>query len=117
MLSGAFGPLGDEKYDGYCRDINEAGTFLLRVISDILDMARLEAGRIEIDREPLDLDVARRRDGARAYAPEAERSRIAIVADVDAGITLSADKEAVRQVLVEPRLERREVHAGGRRRH
>ena len=45
MLSGAFGPLGDEKYGGYCRDINEAGTFLLRVISDILDMARLEAGQ------------------------------------------------------------------------
>ena len=77
MLSGAFGPLGDEKYDGYCRDINEAGTFLLRVISDILDMARLEAGRIEIDREPLDLDLAIARDARRASSAEAERSRIA----------------------------------------
>jgi two-component system cell cycle sensor histidine kinase PleC len=98
MLSGAFGPLGDEKYGGYCRDINEAGTFLLRVIADILDMARLEAGRIEIDREPMDLDFAVA-ETLKGFQAEAERSRIALVADISAGITLTADKEAVRQVL------------------
>jgi two-component system cell cycle sensor histidine kinase PleC len=98
MLSGAFGPLGDEKYGGYCRDINEAGTFLLRVISDILDMARLEAGRIEIDREPMDLDLAVA-ETLKSFEAEAERSRIAIAAEISAGITLTADKEAVRQVL------------------
>jgi two-component system, cell cycle sensor histidine kinase PleC len=98
MLSGAFGPLGDERYGGYCRDINEAGAFLLRVISDILDMARLEAGRIEIDREPIDLDglVA---ETIASVAPEAERSGVVIAVDTAAGVTLSADKEAVRQVL------------------
>ena len=98
MLSGAFGPLGDTKYDGYCRDINEAGTFLLRVISDILDMARLEAGRLEIDREPLDLDTLVA-DTVTSFRAEAERTRVTIVADVAQGITLQADREAVRQVL------------------
>ena len=98
MLSGAFGPLGDEKYGGYCRDINEAGTFLLRVISDILDMARLEAGRIEIDREPLVLDLLVA-ETVQKFGEEAARSRIEIVTKVTEGITLSADKEAVRQVL------------------
>ncbi len=74
MLSGAFGPLGDEKYGEYCRDIRESGTFLLRIISDILDMARLEAGRIEIDREPLDLDELI--DEALAgYSPRRRRGR------------------------------------------
>lgn len=98
MLSGAFGPLGDEHYDGYCRDINEAGAFLLRVISDILDMARLEAGRIEIDREPLDLDrlVA---DTIAGVAPEAEKGGVALTIETTASVTLLADKEAVRQVL------------------
>ena len=98
MLSGAFGPLGDAKYDGYCRDINEAGTFLLRVISDILDMARLEAGRLEIDREPLDLDGLIT-DTLRSFETEAARSRISIAADVTVGITLHGDREAVRQVI------------------
>ncbi len=98
MLSGAFGPLGDEKYGEYCRDIRESGTFLLRIISDILDMARLEAGRIEIDREPLDLDelIA---ETVESYAPIAAESGIEIVTRTTPEITLSADRQAVRQVL------------------
>jgi two-component system cell cycle sensor histidine kinase PleC len=98
MLSGAFGPLGDEKYGEYCRDIQKSGQFLLRVISDILDMARLEAGRIEIDREPLEVEdlVA---EAVEAYAAEAERSGIRIVTETASSLTLYADREAVRQVL------------------
>jgi two-component system cell cycle sensor histidine kinase PleC len=98
MLSGAFGPLGDEKYAGYCRDIKEAGAFLLRVISDILEMARLEAGRIEIDREPLDLDglVA---ETVSTFSDEARQNGIEIVTRTASETTLLADKEAVRQVL------------------
>ena len=41
-MSGSFGPLGDEKYAEYCQDIRQSGSFLLRIISDILEMARLE---------------------------------------------------------------------------
>jgi len=98
MLSGAFGPLGDDKYGEYCRDIRESGTFLLRIISDILDMARLEAGRIEIDRKPLDLDelIA---EALADYAGVAAESGVAIHTKTTPGITLSADREAVRQVL------------------
>jgi two-component system cell cycle sensor histidine kinase PleC len=98
MLSGAFGPLGDEKYGEYCRDIQKSGQFLLRVISDILDMARLEAGRIEIDREPLEVEglVA---ETVAAYGAEAERAGIRIFTETTPSLTLYADREAVRQVL------------------
>ena len=117
MLSGAFGPLGDEKYAEYCRDIHESGTFLLRVISDILDMARLEAGRIEIDREPLDLDLAIADETLEGFQADAERSRIAHRRRHQRRASPSRPtSEAVRQVLFKPRLERREIHARGRRR-
>ncbi|MGH6922201.1 MAG: PAS domain-containing sensor histidine kinase [Propylenella sp.] len=98
MLSGAFGPLGDEKYGEYCRDIRESGAFLLRIISDILDMARLEAGRIEIDREPLDLNelIA---ETLERYAKVADENKISITTKTTPDTTLSADREAVRQVL------------------
>jgi two-component system cell cycle sensor histidine kinase PleC len=98
MLAGAFGPLGDEKYFEYCRDIQESGRFLLRVISDILEMARLEAGQIEIDREPLDVGeiVA---ETAEAHGADAARSGVRIVTETLPGLTLSADRQAVRQVL------------------
>ena len=98
MLSGAFGPLGDEKYGEYCRDIQKSGQFLLRVISDILDMARLEAGRIEIDREPIPVDEVVAETIA-AYRHEAEHSGISMVKETAPDLTLFADRQAVRQVL------------------
>jgi two-component system cell cycle sensor histidine kinase PleC len=99
MLSGAFGPLGDDKYAEYCQDIQESGLFLLRVISDILDMARLEAGRIEIDREPLEVDQIVT-ETLEVYGADAERSGVRIETEVLPGLTLSADRQAVRQVLL-----------------
>ena len=98
MLSGAFGPLGDEKYGEYCRDIRESGAFLLRIISDILEMARLDAGQIEIDREPLDLEDLIQ-ESLDVYAGDAERSGIDILTDLVPGLTLHADGQAIRQIV------------------
>ncbi len=39
MQSGIYGPLGNERYADYARDIGESGRYLLDVISDILDMS------------------------------------------------------------------------------
>ncbi len=42
-----FGPLENEKYREYIKDINDSGTHLLDIINDILDLAKAEAGRLE----------------------------------------------------------------------
>ena len=39
-----FGPLGNERYATYSKDINDAGSHLLDLVSDILDLSRVEAG-------------------------------------------------------------------------
>ena len=44
------------KYVGYARDINNAGCHLLNVINDILDIAKIEVGRLELDDGVFDLD-------------------------------------------------------------
>ena len=44
------------KYVGYARDINNAGCHLLNVINDILDIAKIEVGRLELDEGVFDLD-------------------------------------------------------------
>ncbi len=54
MGSGMFGTLGSEKYQEYCHDILTSGHYLLEVINDILDMSKIEAGRMKLDLEPLD---------------------------------------------------------------
>src|SRR6201994_4310961 len=55
MGSGLFGALGSEKYHEYCHDILTSGRYLLEVINDILDMSKIEAGRMQLDMEPVDL--------------------------------------------------------------
>lgn len=50
-----YGPLGDEVYDEYANLIHESGTHLLDLINDILDMSKVEAGKMEIKPEPIDI--------------------------------------------------------------
>ena len=49
MQHGLFGNMTIEKYAEYSRDIHQSGRFLLQVINDILDMSRIEAGKVELE--------------------------------------------------------------------
>ncbi|WP_197028259.1 ATP-binding protein [Bosea sp. 117] len=97
MESGLFGPLGCDKYGEYCRDIRDSGRYLLDVINDILDMSRIEAGRVQLNMQPMRLDevVA---DAVRVMAVRAEEKKLAVVTEVDADVTLEADKRALKQI-------------------
>ncbi len=55
MESGIYGPLGNDRYVEYIRDIGLSGRYLLEVISDILDMSSLEAGRVKLERKQVAL--------------------------------------------------------------
>ncbi len=56
MLKQAFGPLGNVRYRDYAQDIAESGRHLLAVINEILDISRIEAGRLQLWEEPVDLE-------------------------------------------------------------
>ncbi len=56
LSEGMLGPLGNAKYTEYCRDILASGRHLLALINDILDMAKVEAGKMALDEEWLDLE-------------------------------------------------------------
>lgn len=57
MVSGVFGALGSPKYEEYCRDIRTSGEQLLSLVSDILDMSRIEAGRVRLDKQEVAVDA------------------------------------------------------------
>jgi len=48
LKSQAFGPLGSDRYVGYAGDIHDSGHLLLQIISDIMDVAKVETGRIHL---------------------------------------------------------------------
>jgi PAS domain S-box-containing protein len=43
-----FGPLGAQQYHAYAKDVHDSGQYLLNIINDILDLSKIEAGRMEL---------------------------------------------------------------------
>jgi two-component system cell cycle sensor histidine kinase PleC len=97
MESGLFGPLGADKYKEYCGDIRESGRYLLDVINDILDMSKIEAGRIRLNLEELDLERMLA-DSMRVVSGRAQDKRVSVRADIAEGVRFRADPRALKQV-------------------
>jgi two-component system cell cycle sensor histidine kinase PleC len=99
MEARLFGPLGATKYEEYCRDIKRSGQFLLEVINDVLDMAKIEAGRIKLNLEEFDAGeiVA---EAMRVVSGRAAGKRLEMVTDVPPRIKLRADKRAIKQIAI-----------------
>ncbi len=97
MESGMFGPLGAEKYNEYCSDIHGSGQYLLDVINDILDMSKIEAGRIRRDFEDLNLDTLLA-DAMRVVSARAQDKRLELVARISPDLRLRADRRAIKQI-------------------
>ena len=49
LIMETFGPLGNARYVEYARDIKNSGRHLLALINDVLDLSRLDAGRVELE--------------------------------------------------------------------
>lgn len=49
MMNNIYGPLGNERYQEYLEDINTSAHHLLSIINDVLDMSKIEAGRLDLD--------------------------------------------------------------------
>jgi two-component system cell cycle sensor histidine kinase PleC len=99
MGSGMFGQLGSEKYQEYCRDILVSGQYLLDVINDILDMSKIEAGRVKLDLEPLDL-ARMVGESLRVVSGRAENKQLTLRAQTEQDMHIVADRRAMKQIAV-----------------
>ena len=124
MVQEMFGPLGDARYKGYSQDILSSGQHLLALINDILDMSKIEAGKMNLKFEPVGLmDVTE--DAVRLVRNRAEASGLSLVIDFPQHLPeVEADYRALKQILLNllsnaikftPRGGRVTVRAEGRR--
>ncbi len=98
MRQETFGPLGAGKYVDYANDIHQAGEYLLGVISDVLDMSRLEAGRFTIAKADFELDAGLA--GALASVEQAALEKnVALTAEAMPGRRAHADRAAFEKIL------------------
>jgi two-component system, cell cycle sensor histidine kinase PleC len=99
MGSGMFGTLGSDKYSEYCHDILTSGRYLLEVINDILDMSKIEAGRMQLDMEPLDLSRTLQ-ESMRVVSGRADDKNLVLDADIEGTGLMVADRRAIKQIMV-----------------
>jgi signal transduction histidine kinase len=94
-----FGPVS-ERYRSYATDIFSSGTHLLRLINEILDLSKLEAGQLELHEETIDLASAVEACMT-LVEKQAEQSRLSMSASIDPNHPLvRADDRRLRQILI-----------------
>lgn len=91
------GPIGNKRYSEYAQDIHLSGTHLLEIINDILDLSKVEAGRLEAHLtwiEPVDcLETCLTLVQQRAFEGD-----VSLKNDLDRSVMLEADERLVKQI-------------------
>ncbi len=99
MANEMFGPLGHAKYKGYAADILKSGQHLLSLINDVLDMAKIEAGKVTLHYERVSLkEVAT--DAALLMRGKIEEAGLKLIIDALDLPTIEADQRALKQVML-----------------
>ena len=100
MVAQLMGPLGSDRYAEYAADIHQSGKLLLALINDILDMAKIEAGRLELSEEVVRLDAVTA-DVVRMLRHRAAEGGVELSYDLPPGNCLvRADERMLRQILL-----------------
>jgi len=94
-----FGPL-DDRYREYACDIRDSGDHLLSLVNDILDLSAIEAGKVAIERHPLDA-CSIVSECETVIRPRAKSVGVEVVAErPEGGASAYADRQALKQILL-----------------
>ena len=115
MRQEMFGPLGNERYEEYATLIYDSGQLLLDLISDMLDMAKIEAGKLELNFERVDL-TGTIEDSVRLLRDRAESGGVELTRRPRPTTPISLDRRPARGQAgpAQSAHQRDQVHAGRR---
>ena len=93
-----FGPVGQPRYLTYIADIHRAGKHLLGLVNDLLDLSRIDAGKLMLDRENLET-AALVQSVSSLVKPQADKQGVTI--ELELGIeAIWGDRRALLQILL-----------------
>ena len=100
MLEERFGPIGNDRYRDYIKDIHASGGHLLSLINDLLDLSKIEAGKLELTFTDVALNDLTQQCVA-IMQPQANRERIIIRTSLPQSLPqVIADARSVRQIVL-----------------
>ncbi|MVA99457.1 PAS domain S-box protein [Nitratireductor sp. CAU 1489] len=98
ILDEKFGPIGNERYRDYLRDINRSGNHVLDLVNDLLDISKIEAGEQELSYEAVPLNETLAEIVA-MMQPQANRERVIIRSSYPSRLPdIVADLRSIRQI-------------------
>jgi signal transduction histidine kinase len=96
----SFGPVGQERYREYAADIHASGNHLLQVINDVLDLAKVESGKMPLQESRVDV-TRLMQDCIRLIGPNAAKANLHLLGDFDPSLpVLVADESRLRQIVL-----------------
>ena len=100
MMEERVGPIGNERYRDYIKDIHASGGHLLSLINDLLDLSKIEAGKLELTFTGVELNDLTQQCVA-IMQPQANRERIIIRTSLPQALPqVVADARSVRQIVL-----------------
>jgi PAS domain S-box-containing protein len=100
MKQERFGPVGNDRYKQYLDDIHASGSHVVSLLNDLLDLSKIEAGKLELNFAPVDLNELTQQCVA-LMQPQANRERIVIRTSLAPELpAVTADARSVRQIVL-----------------
>jgi len=99
IMDERFGPLGNSRYKDYLRDIHASGTLVMTLVSDLLDLSRIQAGQLDLDVGAVDVNKIVTESVAQMQ-PEAHRERVIMRTSLNHRIpAVLVDERSARQIV------------------
>ena len=100
IIEERFGPIGNDRYKDYVKDIHASARHVMSLATDLLDLAKIEAGKLELEFAPVDANRIVR-ECVSLMQPQAAHERIIMrLSLLDRLPTVMADERALRQILL-----------------
>lgn len=100
IMDERFGPVGNARYRDYMRDIHKSGEHVLSLVNDLLDLSKIEAGKVDLSFTSVDINAVVA-ECVSIMQPQANRDRVVMRLSLAPSLpNIVADERSMRQIVL-----------------